>query len=102
MKLHKWSDIKAGRISTDEIAQAKAATRKMELEMSLRDLREEAGLTQVETAKASELAQATLSRLENGEQVPTVEQVRRYVEALGGKLEIVAVMGRKRITLAGI
>ena len=70
--------------------------------MSLRDVREAAGKTQVEMAASSEaFTQADLSRIENRDD-HKISTLRRYVEALGGDLEVVAVLGNKRITLLGV
>src|SRR4051812_49754045 len=71
--------------------------------LSLRTLREAAGKTQVDVAEQSQMDQADVSRLEaraNFEDC-LVATMRRYVEALGGTLEIVAQFGDKRISIAG-
>jgi predicted XRE-type DNA-binding protein len=67
-----------------------------ELAVSLRDLRRVANMSQVEIAKAMGVDQGQFSRFENGHncQVATLE---KYVVALGGRLELVAVLGDKRI-----
>jgi hypothetical protein len=71
--------------------------------MSLRALRTAVGGTQVEIAEATGMAQGDVSRLENRANLEECQlaTLRRYVEALGGKLEIVAVLGDKRIILVG-
>lgn len=71
-----------------------------ELEMGLRELRKLAGVTQAEAADELGMDQGQLSRFERGDD-RLVSTLRRYVEALGGELEIVAVLGDKRITLRG-
>jgi hypothetical protein len=70
----------------------------------MRTLREAAGKTQVEVTEASKIDQADVSRLESrGDfadcQVSTLE---RYIAALGGRLELVAAFGDKRIVIAGV
>ncbi len=70
----------------------------------MRTLREAAGKTQAQVAAASKIDQADISRLESREsfadsQVSTLE---RYVAALGGQLELVAVFGDKKIAIAGV
>lgn len=72
--------------------------------LTLRALREATGMMQVEVSEASQIDQGDISRLENREafddcQVGTLE---RYVAALGGRLELVAVFGDKRIGIAGV
>jgi transcriptional regulator with XRE-family HTH domain len=49
----------------------------------LRELREAAGLTQQQLARSAGLDSRNLSRLENGERVPTWPTVRALAAALG-------------------
>lgn len=72
--------------------------------LTLKTVREATGKTQVDVAQESQMDQADVSRLEcRGDfddcQVATL---RRYVAALGGRLELVARFGDKRISLAGV
>jgi len=72
--------------------------------MTARMVREASGKTQVAVAEEAGMDQADVSRLENrGDfsdcQVATLE---RYVEALGGTLEVMARFGDKRIILVGV
>ncbi len=69
-----------------------------EREVGLRELRALAGATQREVSEAMGMDQGQLSRLERQDD-SLGSTLRRYVEALGGKLEITAVLGDKRITL---
>jgi hypothetical protein len=55
---------------------------------ALRDLREAAGKTQVDVATAADMSQGDVSRLEGREDIK-IATLRRYVEALGGKLDLV-------------
>ncbi len=71
--------------------------------LTLKTVRDAAGKTQVDIAQTSGIDQADISRLERREaltdcQVSTLE---RYIAALGGRLELVAVFGNKKIVLAG-
>jgi Helix-turn-helix domain len=72
--------------------------------LSLKSLREASGKTQVEVADQSEIDQADVSRLEARADFEDclVATMRRYVEALGGTLELVALFGDKRISIAGV
>jgi len=72
-----------------------------EREVSLREFRRLAGVTQVEAAEALAIDQGQLSRFERQDD-RLVSSLRKYVEALGGQLEVVAVLGNKRITLTGV
>lgn len=72
--------------------------------LTLRSLRDGVGRTQTEVARESQIDQADISRLEGrldleGCQVATLA---RYVEALGGELELVARFGDKAIALVGV
>jgi DNA-binding XRE family transcriptional regulator len=101
MKTHKWSDIKARSMSPERVARSRRDADEELRAMSLRELREMAGKTQVEIAELAEVTQSALSRLERREDNP-ISALRRYVHALGGEIEVVAVLGNKRITLSGV
>ena len=64
----------------------------------LRALRETLGLTQQDVAAAAGMQQSEVSRLERRGDYH-VSTLRRIVAALGGKLEIVVRLGKKRIPL---
>lgn len=100
--MKKWSQLKAETMSPERIKRARVAAERELLVMTLRDLRDRAGLSQVETAELAETTQSTVSKLERGEQMPSIDQLRAYVRALGGELEVVAVLGNERVTLAGV
>ena len=72
--------------------------------LTLRTLRDAVGKTQVDIAKQSQIDQADVSRLESRSDFEDcqVATLRRYVEALGGSLELVAQFGDKRIAIVGI
>lgn len=72
--------------------------------LTLRTLRDAVGKTQVDVAAASQIDQADISRLETRADFDDtqVASLRRYIEALGGKLELVAQFGDKRIVIAGV
>jgi predicted transcriptional regulator len=69
----------------------------------LKTVREAVGKTQVAIAEEAQINQGDISRLESRTDFDDCElaTMRRYVEALGGKLDLVAVFGDKRITIAG-
>ena len=68
------------------------------LESSLRTVREAAGKTQVEVSRESGIAQGEISKIENRDDLGpmSVAVLRRYIEALGGELELVAVFPKHR------
>ena len=73
------------------------------IRMTMRSLRDAAGKTQIDVAKATRIDQADVSRLERKQDFDDCEvaTLRRYVESIGGKLELVAVFRNKKITIAG-
>lgn len=99
MKLHKWADVRDARLSP---AAKKRVNRKVEaelIEMSLAELRQGLGVTQAEMAVAAEMTQGQLSRTERRDD-HLVSTLRRCVRALGGEIEVVAVVGDKRVKLS--
>lgn len=99
MTTRKWSEIRSQKFSPAELAEIDRAVAGELLEMDLRALREAAGLTQGELAQRIEITQSQLSKMERRED-HRISTLRRYVQALGGSLEICAVIGGKRIKLA--
>lgn len=77
------------------------AVRANELTVSLRELRAMAACTQAEVAEALAISQGSISQLE-GAPDHRLSALRRYVEALGAELEVVAVLGDKRLVLRGV
>jgi transcriptional regulator with XRE-family HTH domain len=72
--------------------------------LTLRTLRDATGKTQIDVAKQSQIDQADVSRLEARSDFDDcqIATLRRYVEALGGSLELVAQFGDKRIAISGV
>lgn len=71
--------------------------------MTLRAIREATDNTQVAVAERSQIDQSDVSRLEHRTDFDDCQltTLKRYIEALGGQLELVAKFGDKHITLAG-
>jgi predicted transcriptional regulator len=95
----RWKAVKQARFGA--AAQARVRSRvEAELEtMSLRALRQELALTQVELGRSAEMTQSELSRIESRADHLT-STLRRYVEALGGELEITAIVRGRRVKLS--
>lgn len=72
-----------------------------ELTVSLRELRLLAGKTQEDVAEAAGIAQSAVSRFE-GRDDALLSSLRRYVEALGGELQVVAQFGGRSMRIGGI
>jgi DNA-binding XRE family transcriptional regulator len=105
MKVYKARDIAVEKLGEERVReierQARAELAKEHLEANLRAVREMAGKTQVELAREAGISQAELSRNESaGDHL--VSTLRRYVEALGGELEILARFGDKTVKLRGV
>ena len=93
-----WKALKNARLSPEARARIRARVDAKLEELTLKAIREELALTQVEVSRNAEMTQSQLSRVENGSDHLT-STLRRYVEALGGKLEITAVFGDRRVKL---
>lgn len=77
-------------------------TRKKWRGLTLAELRKESGLTQKEiAAKIDWMTQSGVSRFERRDDC-LISMLREYIEALGGKLEVVATFGDKTIRLRGV
>jgi transcriptional regulator with XRE-family HTH domain len=98
----------AQRRSQSEVASVRVLGRGLRAQrgvhLTMRTLREAAGKTQIDVAVASQINQADVSRLESREDFDDyqVSTLRRYLEALGGRLEIVGAFGNKKIVISGI
>lgn len=67
----------------------------------LRELREQAGLTQAQLAERIGVGQRQVSKIESGDLDSTrVGTIRSYLEAVGGGLAIEYVLGDQRIQVA--
>ena len=71
--------------------------------LPLRVLREGAGKTQLDVSAATKIDQGDISRLERRHDFDEcqIATLRRYVESLGGSLELTAVFGPKNIIIVG-
>lgn len=68
---------------------------------NLREARKERHMTQVQVAEAMGVSQNRVSQIENGDvDAMIVSSVRRYVEALGGRLTLTAELPDGRRVLA--
>ncbi len=72
----------------------------LRLAAGLTTLRESAGVSQRELAERIGISQPRIAAIERSRNV-TIEVLERYVEALGGYLEVTVVQGRRRVVLIG-
>jgi DNA-binding XRE family transcriptional regulator len=101
MKLHRWKDVRRKALSPER-QKANDEWIKKELEsLQLRELRELSGLTQEEAAKLLDMTQAELSKMERRED-HKLSTLRRYVQALGGELEVIARFGPRTLKLRDV
>ena len=84
----KFSELRA-RMSPEAQSRAAARAEAMLVEMQLQELRKARNVTQVEVARAMNVEQASISKLERREDM-YVSTLREYVRALGGELRLVA------------
>jgi len=93
-----WRDIKNQTMTKEQQARAHALAMRDLVEMELRDLREALQVTQVALAKKLKTTQAAVSRLEKRPHM-FVATLGDYVEALGGKIEVRAVLPDRTVSL---
>lgn len=84
----KFSELQA-RMDPKHRADAKARAKDMMAEMLLAEIRRQTGLTQEELAASLGIKQPTLSKLEAQTDMQ-ISTLRRLIEALGGRLELIA------------
>jgi DNA-binding XRE family transcriptional regulator len=99
-----WHDERQrlGRNVTDE--QYARSRSKIEAEVTgylLGQLRKEVGLTQVQLGEIMGVSQARVSEIERGDLMHTeLDTVRSYVEALGGRMRVVADLNDRTVDIS--
>ena len=88
------------RLAADPEARERYETERQAMRdaLTLSALREQAGVTQVELAKALQVTQANISQLERKQDL-YLSTLSRYVEALGGHLELRAVFPDQTLSI---
>lgn len=101
MKTRSWKSVRSDRLSPEANARVNERARAEIEAITLRELRQTLELTQQQLADKAEMTQSELSRMESrGDH--RVSTLRRYVEALGGELEISVLVGKRRVKLTDI
>jgi predicted XRE-type DNA-binding protein len=97
-----WNETRAKRPPREDgVAEHRARIDDEVRAYRLREVREEQGLTQVELAERMHVKQPSVSDLERGAlDRAGLSTIRAYVEALGGKIEIIADFGDRRVVLS--
>lgn len=101
VRVRDWSEAKKSLLSAEDLAEAERAAEEEVLEMNLMELRKLAGKTQAELAAATKFKQSELSRAERRKD-HLLSTLRRYIEGLGGELEIIARVNGKTVKLRGV
>ena len=100
-KYQRWEDLKKKKLTPTQLEEISREVEQELLEMDLRAIRELAGKTQADVAEVTDMTQSEISRLERRQDF-RLSTVKRYVEALGGELEVVAAFGDKRVRLRAV
>lgn len=101
-----WEEIKAEAIANGELTHEGLAQAERELDDYVRsyllsEVRKNRHVTQAQLAQLVGVGQPRISQIERGDlSKAEVSTLRAYVEALGGKLEIMANFGDQRISIA--
>jgi DNA-binding XRE family transcriptional regulator len=97
-KTRSWKEIRAERV-TPEMEEDIARHREvLEAELALAALRKKRKKSQAAVAKKLAVSQSNISQLERGGD-PKLSTVASYIDALGGKLEVLAVFDDETITI---
>jgi DNA-binding transcriptional regulator YiaG len=96
-----WTQIKKETMTEDEQQQARMLAVRDLAEMELTELREALQVSQETLAKKLKVTQVAISRLERRPNV-LLESIANYVEALGGRLELYAVLPDRTVKLTHV
>lgn len=99
MKKTSWSKLKARHLSKKKRREILASAVIEAVEITLRALREKKSLSQQVVADAAGMQQSELSRIEHRGDVK-LSTLRRVVTAIGGELELVAILDGERVRLS--
>lgn len=91
-----WHEVRQKKLSAAQLATIDRQVDHELLAMDLHAIRALTGKTQTEVAEATAMTQSEVSRLERRSDV-RLSTLKRYVEALGGEVEIFASFGDKRV-----
>ena len=101
MKTKSWKTVRNARLSAEAIERVSKRAESELQALTLRELRRGLELTQQQVADRADMTQSELSRLESRAD-HRISTLRRYVEAMGGELEIAVVVGKRRIKLTDL
>jgi ribosome-binding protein aMBF1 (putative translation factor) len=98
MSLERWEQKVLGAPGAEE--RVGEIEEELRLAAGLTSLREQAGLSQRELADRIGVSQPRVAAIEQSRNV-TIDVLEQYVEALGGRLEVTVVQGRRKTSLLG-
>lgn len=101
MSTRSWRSVRAERLAPHAVARVTARAREEVGSLTLRELRQDLDVTQAELAHTADMTQSEMSRLESRAD-HRVSSLRRYVHALGGEIEVTAIIGGRRIRLMDV
>jgi DNA-binding XRE family transcriptional regulator len=100
----KWQDVRAevvaGGGGEEAVTRARRRNQAYIDGHRLSERRKALGLTQAEVAEQMHVTKSRVSQIERGE-VSTIEAVARYVQAIGGRIQVSAVFGDDQYVLRG-
>jgi DNA-binding XRE family transcriptional regulator len=99
-KTTRWEDLKH-KASPERREQIRREVEAEILDYNLAQIRALVGMTQADAARVIGITQAQISMTERRDD-HKLSTLRRYVEGLGGQLEVVASFGTKRFRLHGV
>lgn len=104
MNFSKWQDVRgeivAGLGGEEAVSEARQRNQAYIDGHRLAERRKALGLTQAEVAERMGLTKSRVAQIERGE-VSTIEAAARYVEAIGGQIQISAIFGDDHYILRG-
>jgi len=99
----RWQDVRGGiaaEVGEEAITEARNRNQSYIDGHQLAERRKALGLTQAQTAERMGVTKSRVSQIERGE-VSTIDAVARYVQAIGGTIQISAVFGDDHYILRG-
>ena len=96
-----WKDLRDEKLSPAARTRVDAAVKQTLLDMDLKQLRDLSRISQTDVAESLDTTQSQISRIEARDD-HLVSTLRKYVEALGGTLEVVARFEDKTVRLRSV
>jgi DNA-binding XRE family transcriptional regulator len=99
LKTTPWREIRGKRIKPEDEPRIAKIREQMEAELRLAAVRKKRKKSQATVAKKLSVSQSNISQLERGGD-PRLSTVAGYIDALGGKLEMVAVFDDETVPIS--